>query len=464
MHGRAAWVLVVAALALSSCADLNSVSRRTSLPGKSDSHGVAIHLDAQQRLVIYQPDGTYCAEASPDAMAAYAAALALGVSVPSQGAGSGAQSGQSSIASIGLRTQSITLMRDALYRLCEATANGTVSPISATQLLARSQDLTAVVVAVEQLTGAVAANQAILTGTTNAQASASLISDAAMLDTARKNEAKKADELAQAKTARDTQTQVVETQKGKVTAARTARDNAARTTPPPNNLPALEDDLTNQTQALSSEQNKLDAANTKVQTAQAALDDATQVRQTIESKNSAALTEASAGTTSSGQFSAVVPRIQLDKTATEEVAKQVNSMVTTVLNKDYTGADCMVLLTNVTGLGVLTDDQRTRLAQTIEQCTRLLNAKIQSEIAKIQVQQTTLASWEESITGSTGKIKAYLNKPGGYASNRDALLKASNLPDFMVADLRNATTTEEFLNVLKHNATLVPTLSAVAER
>jgi len=459
MQVRATLLPVVVALALVGCADLNSISRRTSLPGKNDDHGVAIHLDAQQRLVIYRPDGTYCAEASPDAMAAYAAALALGVSAPSEGAGSGAQSGQSSIASIGLRTQSITLMRDALYRLCEATANGKVSRISATQLLARSQDLTAVVVAVEQLTGAVAANQAILSGTTNAEASASLISDAAQADIARQNKDKKLTELNQATEARKAQEAVVSGQQTKVdTAQKAVNEPPGAATP--DELATLEAER----KTLSTEQGKLDVARAKEESAQASFDDATQVANSIQSANSAALTHAAAGTTSSGQFSSVVPRIQLDKTATEQVAKEVNSMVTTVLNKDYTGADCMFLLTNVTELGQLSDAQRDLFDKTFEQCSILLNAKIQSEVAKIQAQQATLAGWEQVNTDSAAKIKAYLNKPGAYASNRDALLKASGLQDLMPADLKNAPTTEEFLKVLRKNVTLIPPLAAAAER
>ena len=44
-------------------------------------------------------------------------------------------------------------------------------------LLGRSQDLTAVILAIEQLTGAVAANQVSLTGTTSADASANLVAN-----------------------------------------------------------------------------------------------------------------------------------------------------------------------------------------------------------------------------------------------------------------------------------------------
>lgn len=356
---------------LSSCADFNTISRRTSLPSSPAKNGVAIHLDVQQRLVIYGPDGRYCAEPSPDAMAAYAAALALGASVPSQGAGSLAQAAQSSAASIGLRTQSITLMRDALYRLCEATANNTVSPLSATMLLARNQDLTAVVVAVEQLTGAVAANQAILTSTSNADASASLIADASLLDSARKEETRKQEELTQAQAERDTQ-------QAKVTTAQGDFDLAAAQTSAPENLPALEN-------ALNTEKNKLTTAEAKVGRAEDSLADAKRVREIIESKNSAALTQASASTSSAGQFSTVVSRKELSKEATEHLAAAVEGMVKEVLKKDYTVDACMNLLTNVTAFKTLDPAQEKGLSLTLDQCTKLLTTKIQSEVGKLHV-------------------------------------------------------------------------------
>ena len=137
------------------CANINTIGRTTPLP-KANDRGVAIHLDAQQRLVLYSGQ-RYCAESSPDALQAYASALGLAGTQPSQGATSLAAGQQSHAASIGLRTQSITIMRDALYRMCEAYNNGILGDVMVATLLGRSQDLTAVILAVEQLTGAVAA-------------------------------------------------------------------------------------------------------------------------------------------------------------------------------------------------------------------------------------------------------------------------------------------------------------------
>jgi hypothetical protein len=213
MGQRRGWLSLASMVIISGCANLNTIDRTTSLPieASKDPVGKVIHLDAQQRLVIYRA-GKYCAEPSPDAMAAYAASLGLGLSIPGQGAGSLSQAQQSAVASIGLRTQSITLMRDALYRMCEAYHNGQLGDTHVVTLLARSQDLTAVILAVEQLTGAVAANQVALTGTAGSSASASLVSNQQLLDAARKNE--------QAKT------EALEASKKEQTAAKAAADKA----------------------------------------------------------------------------------------------------------------------------------------------------------------------------------------------------------------------------------------------
>ena len=147
-------MLTATGLLLGACAD--SMSRTTSLsddPPANDA--LAIALDARQRLVMVGRTGIYCTEPNPETMAAYAAALGSGAGLQADGAGAGGS--PSDIASIGLRTQSVTLMRDALYRLCEATANSKVSPLTAAQLLQQSQNLQAAIVAVEQLGGGASA-------------------------------------------------------------------------------------------------------------------------------------------------------------------------------------------------------------------------------------------------------------------------------------------------------------------
>ncbi len=157
--------LLILSLSLTGCANLHTIGRHTDIPSYQDKGvGKAIHLDAQQRLVVFNGLQKYCAEPSPDALAAYASSLGLSATGPSEREISIAQALQSSTGSIGLRTQSITLMRDALYRICEAYSNGAINEIQAVALLGRSLDLMAVILAIEQLTGAVVPRQILITG------------------------------------------------------------------------------------------------------------------------------------------------------------------------------------------------------------------------------------------------------------------------------------------------------------
>ena len=77
-----------------------------------------------------------CAEPSPDALSSFASSISGSAAVTGEGSGSLASALSEAAGSIGLRTQSITLMRDALYRVCEAYYNGA---ISITELQRRGQ-------------------------------------------------------------------------------------------------------------------------------------------------------------------------------------------------------------------------------------------------------------------------------------------------------------------------------------
>lgn len=94
--------------------------------GRKGYHGMKGHAGQGGRDIV-------CAEPSPDAMAAIASSLSLQGSVQGGGAAPGkAQGGLASsiaesAASIGLRSQTIQLLRDQLYRACEAYMNGAIA-------------------------------------------------------------------------------------------------------------------------------------------------------------------------------------------------------------------------------------------------------------------------------------------------------------------------------------------------
>jgi hypothetical protein len=115
------------------CANLNTIARSMSLPDA----GRAIDLDAPQRVAIADKNGKVCAEPSPDALQACASSLSAGFAAPLKDAISVAQALSARAGRIGLRTQAITLMRDALYRICELHRNEAISPETVIQLLQR---------------------------------------------------------------------------------------------------------------------------------------------------------------------------------------------------------------------------------------------------------------------------------------------------------------------------------------
>jgi len=209
-------ILAATALAATGCANLNTINRNTVLP----ADGTAVHLDAHQRVVYSDKQGWVCAEPSPDAMQGYASSLGLGVSAPSKEAVSVAQALSASAGSIGLRTQSITLMRDVMYRICELYFNGAINKEAALQLLQRSQDLSLGILAIEQLTGAVVAQQVLINTSSAATAAA------AINDTQRELDRAKADEAAK-KTAADSAQSSLEAQK-KVAAEKTVEAAATK--------------------------------------------------------------------------------------------------------------------------------------------------------------------------------------------------------------------------------------------
>ena len=337
---------------LSGCANMQTIGRKTPLSGQQvtrdyneqrketgsrleTSTGIAVHLDAQQRAII-QAGARYCAEPSPDAMAAYAASLGLGGSLSGSDVASATSALSSAVANIGLRTQSIQLMRDALYRLCEAVNNNQITTRDMAMLLRRSQDLTAVVVAVEQLTGAVVARQALLTSSSQATAIASLVANQQVLS-------QMEDQVEQRQLA-------VETASLAVSKATTDRDQAAAAKQQADSVLAQEDTEENRAAVrekkinLDHLQKILEIRQRELEIQQQRLQDAKRVRDQVKATRDASLANSSSSSNSSGEFGSPRQIRGLNDNASARVATVVDSMVREVLNKDYTVDHCMVLL------------------------------------------------------------------------------------------------------------------------
>jgi len=93
-----------------------------------------------------------CAEPSPDALAGLTASGVLDAEVMDQGKATGKLSMAEAIEQISQRTVTVQLLRDALYRACEAWMNGAIGKSEYQQVIHSYDDMVVALLAVEGLT------------------------------------------------------------------------------------------------------------------------------------------------------------------------------------------------------------------------------------------------------------------------------------------------------------------------
>jgi len=142
-------------LVLSGCANLNSVYRELNV-----DNGTGAIIDIKQRAIFSSQRGEgkdrqtmICAEPSPDSLSAYAAEFAAKGSVSGKETAGITSAVQEDASFVGLRTQSIQLLRDSLYRLCEGYMSGALDKQQYDILMRRYQRFMVALLAIEQLTG-----------------------------------------------------------------------------------------------------------------------------------------------------------------------------------------------------------------------------------------------------------------------------------------------------------------------
>lgn len=170
------------------CANFNSVFREFDADA-----GTSVMVDIKQRAIIAsrQTEGgktstIVCAEPSPDALSAYAAELAAEGKLPEQTAVQLTAAFQESSSFVGLRTQSIQLLRDSLYRLCEGYMSGALQKSQYDILMRRYQKYMVALLGIEQLTGTVRAPTVTISSqgaATAAQSLSALRSEIEAIDT-----------------------------------------------------------------------------------------------------------------------------------------------------------------------------------------------------------------------------------------------------------------------------------------
>jgi hypothetical protein len=409
---------------LSACANLNTIQRATYL---EENTAKAIHLDVQQRLLIVNKAGTFCAEASPDALAAYAAALGVGVSAPKSGSASLSGSGQSSAASIGLRTQSITLMRDALYRMCESYANGAIGEAQVVTLLNRSQDLTAVILAVEQLTGAVAANQAALTGSSGSSAYATALNNSKLFAEASANEARALKRLEDAKAEQAVANEKLIQAEAAVSRAQQQLNSLESATPvDEEKVLAAKGELAFQVSMRDKTAVSLKSADARVELFQDVYDKAQSVTAEIAKTPDSSSASSTANTGSESQFGTPTSRVILSKEATVAVSSAVRDMVTRVLDKDYVLDSCMSVITSNRLSKV--PEIRAQELETRSFCERLVSALVLEKTLFVEARVSAATNrMIQTVTEDADKIIKCIAPAGTLVpSKRDRLFADAN--------------------------------------
>ncbi len=144
----------------------------------------SVTTGARQRAIVNRPVGPLsrpgrvhpaniiCAEPSPDVAIAVSQSLSAGISVFGKGSGSASQSTAEGLAELAGRTATAQLLRDQMYRSCEAYANGAISEVTYSLLMSRINDTMVTLLLSEAATGALKQKRAGIAGGATAKATA----------------------------------------------------------------------------------------------------------------------------------------------------------------------------------------------------------------------------------------------------------------------------------------------------
>ncbi len=171
------------AIVTSACGNANwsSVYRTYSPESEDGKRGTSALIDAKQRTIIAASrtnDVIVCAEPSPDALSAVSSSFAGSTSVSAQSSPEVALAmalALNEAAGQLRRARTVQLLRDSLFRACEAYMNQAMDEIDYTRIANKYADATVTLLAIEQLTSPdMGAATIIAPGGTQAQSEATV--------------------------------------------------------------------------------------------------------------------------------------------------------------------------------------------------------------------------------------------------------------------------------------------------
>ncbi|GEM_PF-2247281 len=189
-------VLLCVAAMLPACGDLNVASQpiaaNSALITQADTRVISTTQASLDPLGKNRPAQITCAEPSPDIAKAVDKAFGAGGNVtfningaqPTsdqvvQIAAAVSRSRSEAVAQLGERLASIQLLRDGLYRACEAYQNGALSPISYALVLSRYGDTLVTLLGSELIAGEFGRSGAAIGGSASASANATTAQETA---------------------------------------------------------------------------------------------------------------------------------------------------------------------------------------------------------------------------------------------------------------------------------------------
>ena len=425
----------------SGCARLNSIHRSESVPSK---RGHILSIDSKQRNVISAPvdkevsttDSNsqtsrttkvtsylrFCSEPPPDVFTATASTLGLkaatGTDKTRQDISAELQQTISENAATIERTQTVNILREAMFRTCERYLSGAISDSEFIVQAARDQRAMVHVLAIEQLTGASRAQATALT--TLAKAASSGITDESMqiLDKARSNSLKAA-------TAADTSAKEAKSQAPTgdcQTGDKAYADSGASDA----DIAAKKSSCTAATKASADAKDAADYYAT--------------VKAAIEKQ-----TSLSAQT--SGQASAVAGSAEA---ATKTIADAVLDIVKQNNAFSEIEMTCVVFLRNSSEAK---PENNPAMRKYEAACIRLVEALTETKIDEIQgVSQEKIRVRSAEIRDNAKTVWGYINKPSSARQTQIASLGAAagiTIHQIEVDDMVNAADLEEFTSIFR---------------
>lgn len=336
--------------------------------------GRSVSIDAKQRLIIANPEASnvrICAEPSPDALTSLASSVGLSATTPQQIQAQLAYSTAESAASIGLRTQTIQLLRDAMYRICEGYMSNALSGVDFQRLHRRYQNTMLGLLAIEQLTGAVTAKQVVLSSSTTSSVAKNLLSTQEALNEGRAQLTKAKEQHAESKKLLEIEEKAKTSAQTKVTSLTNQVTSGSATQA---ELDRAKEELANQDQKVATAGKVVSDKEKQVRDSESNVGKIEEQREAARAVSTQASAQGALDASTSTQRS-------LDPASTKEIANTVKAIIGEIIGADFTKETCLNALID-------NNDVQKRNPAATNYCVAILNEE--TAISTAVTQQLTL--------------------------------------------------------------------------